>query len=342
MKVLHILNTNKFSGAENVACTIIKNMEKNYDMIYCSPQGPISEKLREEGIEYYPVDKLSYAQLRKVIGEIKPDVIHAHDYRASCYAALFSNKAKIISHIHCNNSNMRKKNFSSYLYKLLSKYYNKIVWVSNGGLNDYYYRNNVINKSIVLPNVIDKNTIIKKSEAKKIKDKYDLIFVGRVAYPKNPERFVELVHLLIDRNNKINAAIVGDGNKMPIIKEMVKKYKLSNHIAIYGQVSNPYVIMKQAKILMMTSEWEGTPMVALEAQALGKPIISTPVDGLYRIVKNDYNGFLSDDNEELCNKIVEYLKDDIYDKLSGNTIKIFEKENNLEKYIKSINDIYLN
>ena len=42
-KVLHILASNSFSGAENVVCTIVKNMTDEYDMYYCCPQGDIGE-----------------------------------------------------------------------------------------------------------------------------------------------------------------------------------------------------------------------------------------------------------------------------------------------------------
>ena len=48
--ILHILNTNEFSGAENVVCQII-NIFKNdnrYDMVYCSLEGPIREIVQEK------------------------------------------------------------------------------------------------------------------------------------------------------------------------------------------------------------------------------------------------------------------------------------------------------
>ena len=41
--ILHLLSSNKYSGAENVACTIIKNTKEN--IYYCSPNGPIKENL---------------------------------------------------------------------------------------------------------------------------------------------------------------------------------------------------------------------------------------------------------------------------------------------------------
>lgn len=44
-------------------------------------------------------------------------------------------------------------------------------------------------------------------------------------------------------------------------------------------------------MMIMTSLWEGTPMCALEALAMGIPIVSTPVDGLCDLIENGKNGF---------------------------------------------------
>ena len=52
MKVLHILNSNKYSGAENVVITIIKNMPQNFECCYLSCSGPIEKTLLENGIRF--------------------------------------------------------------------------------------------------------------------------------------------------------------------------------------------------------------------------------------------------------------------------------------------------
>ena len=62
--------------------------------------------------------------------------------------------------------------------------------------------------------------------------------------------------------------------------------------------------------MLMTSRWEGTPMCALEAMALGLPIVSTPTDGLCELVTDGETGYLSDDDDELTRKILGILIDD--------------------------------
>lgn len=340
-KVLHLLNTNRFSGAENVVCTIIKNMSDEYDMIYCSPDGPISTKLEEEGIEFYSIKKLSFFEVKRAIEIIKPDIIHAHDNRATVVASFFSSKIKVISHIHGNNVIMNGLNLKSWLFNLCSKRINDIIWVSDSSFDGYYFKNNVINKSTVLYNVIDKNEIIKKSNLYDCKKEYDLIFLGRLGYPKNPERLIEIVKLLKEKIKNISVAIVGDGNDRENVEKLIKEFNLKKNVKLYGFQSNPYPILKKSKILIMTSIYEGTPMCALEAQALGKPIVATPVDGLKKIVKNNYNGFLSNDNDEMVDFIVDLINNQKkLDGVSKNSCEVFNKISNLLEYKKNIRKRY--
>ncbi|WP_051551167.1 glycosyltransferase [Kandleria vitulina] len=331
-KVLHILSTNKYSGAENVACTIIKNMCDNYEMYYCSPKGDISIKLDEMGINYIPLNKLSFLEIKKVVKNINPDIIHAHDNKATVYSSFFKKKSTIISHIHGNNKIMNRRNLKTILFNLCSNNIDKFIWVSDSSLDGYYYKKNILNKSVVLYNVIDTKEVKNKSNAYKVEKKYDLIFLGRLAYPKNPERLIDIMKILKEKKNDITLAIVGDGSDRAKIEQLVRDFGLNDNITFYGYKQNPYPILKNSKILVMTSIYEGTPMCALEAQALGKYIIATPVDGLKKIVINDDNGFLSNDNEELANKIIEFLKKK---QLNVNNI-----DSNLEKYLIAIDDIY--
>ena len=66
MKVLHILNTNNFSGAENVVINIINNMKNNNELVYVSPEGPIRDYLEENDIMYEPIKKVSINEIKKV------------------------------------------------------------------------------------------------------------------------------------------------------------------------------------------------------------------------------------------------------------------------------------
>ena len=339
-KVLHILASNKYSGAENVACTIINKLSNDYDMYYCSPYGTIEKVLEDRNIKYIPIKNLTYSEIKNVINVVKPDIIHAHDNKATVITSFFHDKCKVVSYIHGNNRIMNTINLKTLLFDFCSRNINQIIWVSDSSYNDYIFKKHVCDKSIILYNVIDKEQILNKSEMFDCKANYDLIFLGRLAYPKNPERLIEIINLVKKQKKDISLAIVGDGEERAKIEKMIDDYKLNENITLFGFQDNPYPILKQSKILIMTSIYEGTPMAALEAQAMGKPIIGTPVDGIKKIVKNEYNGFLSNDNTKISEAIINYTESDEYKNIANNVKRCFDKFNNLTKYIKSINDIY--
>lgn len=106
MRVLHVLQSNRFSGAENVVCQIITSMraDSDIDFVYCSRDGQIREALAERNITFAPLKEISRDEIKRVIDEVKPDVIHAHDRSASMVAALATKKIPIIAHMHVNNN----------------------------------------------------------------------------------------------------------------------------------------------------------------------------------------------------------------------------------------------
>ena len=247
---------------------------------------------------------------------------------------------KIISHIHGNNKSLNSKNIKSFAFKIAAKKINKIIWVSDTAYNDFYYKEKIKSKSCILYNVVDYKEIMEKAFIKNNSINHDLVFIGRLDYPKNPEKLIEIAKLLKEKKENISIGIVGEGTKREKIERIINECDLTKCIKMYGYQENPFPILKKSKILIMTSEWEGTPMVALEAQALGKPIVSTPVDGMKKIVLNNKNGYLSEDNTELVDKIIEFLNKKTYMELSKNSIEKFHSFNNLDQYKKILDTIY--
>lgn len=343
IKVLHLISTDVFSGAENVACQIIKKFEnnENYDMVYCSKLGKNEERLSDLNINILPIKKFDYFCVKEAVKKFKPDIIHGHDIRASIVASLFNNKAKIISHIHANHENMRKFNLKTFLYSLTIKKYSKIIWVSQSALDSFYYLDRVKNKSIVLYNVIDSRALFDKIEKDNNEYNFDLVYIGRLNYQKNPERLIKIIDKVREEKKNLKVAIIGDGNLKDNIQKLIKEKKLESVVKVFGFMNNPYKVLYSSKLMIMTSRYEGTPMCALEAMTFGKPIISTITDGLADIIENDKTGFLSNSDQELVGKIIEILDDEKkYISMSSN-VKIKNEEiNNIEKYCERMRKIY--
>lgn len=313
MKILHILASNRFSGAENVVCQIIKmfNDDDNIEMAYCSPDGPIKDSLEHLGIKFLKINKLTKKELKKIINQYKPDIIHAHDMKASFLASLTCKKIPLVSHIHNNAFDSRGLSIKSIAYLIAAIKAKHIFWVSDSSYKGYFFHKFFNKKSSVIYNVIDCEALYNKMALDEHEYDYDVIYLGRLTYPKNPERMLKILSLVKKSKDDIKIAIVGTGELEENIKSLSKQLNLDENIDFFGFQNNPLKILWSSKVMIMTSRWEGTPMCALEAIALNVPIVSTPTDGLKDLVKNDNIGYLSDDDNELVNKILYIINKDV-------------------------------
>lgn len=332
MKVLHVLASNQFSGAENVACQIIHMFKNEIDMAYCSPQGNIAQKLQENNMTYFPLQKLNTKNLNKILQTYQPNVIHAHDIKAVIFAIKASKgKVPVIGHVHGNDFAMRKFSLKSVLFQLHAKKCKHIFWVSNSCLKEYKFYNKIKDKSSVLYNIVNVQNI--QNSVLNADKKYDIIYLGRLTYPKNPLRLLEIAKDLANVKPNFTMAVVGDGVLRPEFEEKLAEYHLQNNVKMLGFVSNPYQILAQSKVMLMSSIYEGTPMCALEAISLGVPIVSTPTDGMKDIIRNDI-GVLYQTNQEAVSALSHYimLHKNEYKQVQDNINKFSEEYNNISTY----------
>lgn len=340
MKVLHILQSNRFSGAENVVCQIIAlfQNDSDYQMVYTSEDGQIGEELKKRQIEFVPMVKLCKQELRRVISEINPDIIHAHDRKASFLASKVVKNTPIIVHMHVNNNKGLLLFLKNLIWVIRSKKYAHIFWVSNSAFDCFQFNRFVKNKSSILYNVLDKNAIIQKSELDENDYYFDVVYCGRMTYQKNPERLMQICNDLVKENNSIKIGLIGDGDYSDYVKDYIQLNRLTENVKYFGFVSNPLKIIKCSKVMIMVSRFEGTPMVAIEAQILGVPIVSTPADGMKDIIKNDVNGYLTDNNEEFVKCVFSIIN--CYEnrmKMSENSKDCILKFCDIDSFKKTLN-----
>ncbi len=331
MKVLHLLASNKFSGAENVVCQIIDMFanEPNIEMAYCSADGPIADTLREKNIVFYPMKKLDIKELRKVLKKYKPDIIHAHDMRASFIASFF--RYPVVSHIHGNHLELRKLSVQSLLYLFASRKFTKIIFVSQSCFDDNYFKKHYNKKSIVLRNTINAHRVTDLAQKDLNKYQIDAVFLGRLADVKDPKRLLSITELVVREIPDFKLGIVGDGPMRAELESIVENKNLKKNVVFYGFQKNPYGILSQSKVMIMCSKHEGLPMALLEAFALGVPVVSTPTDGAKEVIVNGENGYIASDDNQLKDRIISIL-------LSGHTQMPVGFDN--DAYTKILKSIY--
>ena len=342
MKVLHVLNSRIYSGAEKVVCQIIKAFRGEVEMVYCSPDSEIvRQMLSEQDVTFVPMETMSTGELKRVIARVKPDLIHAHDMRASFFAALCCGKIPLVSHIHNNAYDARGLSPKTVAYLLAGVKAKRILWVSNSSFEGYAFHKLFAKKSSVLYNIIDTEQIFEKKAADEEVYEYDLIYVGRLTYQKDPQRLMRLCAALKARKSDVKVAIVGTGELEEEVKGLCRELGIEENVKFLGFQSNPIKMVHDSKAMILTSRWEGTPMCALEAMALGTPVVSTPSDGMKDLIEDGVNGYLTDDDNIMVEKILKIAEDAEHRRmLSENTKKKFAVINDAPKYKEAIYACY--
>lgn len=118
-----------------------------------------------------------------------------------------------------------------------------------------------------------------------------LLFIGRLAPQKAPQRFVELVGALAAGMPGLRALMLGYGPLEPAVREQIHLAGLDDRIALFTD-RRGWDGIAAADLLVVTSDYEGMPYVLLEAAALGLPIVTTEVGGARRVVVPGENGLI--------------------------------------------------
>ena len=338
MKVMHVLNSRIYSGAEKVVCQIIHAFQGEIEMVYCSPESDIVRKMVEgQGVTYLPMKTMSVSELSRVIREQKPDLIHAHDMRAGFFSALCCGNIPLVSHIHNNAYDARGLSPKTVGYLLAGFRAKHIFWVSQSSFDGYAFHKLFARKSSVLYNVIDTDEIYTKLSQDPNTYDYDLIYVGRLTYQKNPQRLLRLCARLKQDKPDLKVAIVGTGELEDELKALSQELNLEDTVRFLGFQPNPIKMVACSKAMILTSRWEGTPMCALEAMALGTPVVSTPSDGMKDLLTDGVSGYLTESDEQMAKDLLKiFAQPEHRQLLAENARKKFDSLNDGEAYKRAI------
>lgn len=197
--------------------------------------------------------------------------------------------------------------------------FKNIICVSNIAKNSLEKVLDCNKDILVINNLIDyKNIIEKSNESIELKRKDGIFTFLNVARQeeksKKLTRLIEVAEKLKNENIKFRILLIGDGLDSNKYKKLVKDKKLEDYIMFLGQKENPYPYFKISDSLILTSEYEGYPVVFNEAKVLNLPIITTNVSDAKIDIENKY-GIVT---EKCVNSIYEGIKEFINNKVKIN------------------------
>lgn len=312
MKVLEVISSlGPTGGGETFAVNLSRELSELVDLkvviLFKNYKQFFIERLLEKGIQPIILNKKKHfdlknaKELRKIINEFKPDVIHTENNALiPTYLALRKTAYKKSINVFHTMHLMPKDECSNTLVRILYKHilkkknYIPVAITKNLSIvsSKFYSRENV-------PFVNNGVDLAPFKNEKKLKDrKYDIVVVGRFSLEKNHVFLIKAFARLKEIIPNISIALVGSGELFDQVKQMAVDLGVSENTLFTGVLNSPAEIVNDSKIIVLGSLFEANPLSLLEGMHSGCVVVSTDVGGVADIIHEPENGFLFNVNDE--------------------------------------------
>lgn len=202
------------------------------------------------------------------------------------------------------------------------------------------FMKNEKNKNVIIPNGCDIQNF--KPDFTKKREKFTIIFVGRLVEQKAPFTFLNSIKEFDKENIDYEVIILGDGPLRTKMEKFAELNNLQSKIFFKGWVDKVQMLeyYQSANLQVITSVEEAMSIAALESLSTGQYIISTPVSGNTELIEENINGnFVEIGNySEIAKKIKQYHDAKFIKKyhVPEEYVQNFRKKYNWENIVKEL------
>lgn len=137
----------------------------------------------------------------------------------------------------------------------------------------------------------------------------NVVAIGRLSPEKNFSSLVGAWARLVEDFPRARLTILGEGLERAQLEDQVGRAGIAESVRLFGQVENPYPIIRAADLFVLPSTHEGQPVVLFEAMALGVPVACCYTPGSEEAVRSGYGVVVDSDPEGMAARLVEILRD---------------------------------
>lgn len=345
LKVLHLISGGDTGGAKTHIISLLKGLNKRIDArIICFIEDTFYEDVLENGIPIKVFRQKSRSDLsviNRLVDEINVegyDIIHCHGARANFIAQFLKGKVDkpFMTTIHSDykldfKDNFYKRMVYTTLNTISLRRFDYFVAVSDTFRAMLAERGFKRDRIFVTYNGIDMTPPEGYLDRTEFLSRYNIKdhgqpiagILARLDMVKDHKTFLEAAHWALTER-EMTFLIAGEGPEEDILKQKVKDMGLEDKIYFIGYVKDPYSFFNTVDINVLTSVSESFPYVILEGARMKKPIITTRVGGIGRLVVDGKNGYLAEigDWKTIGNHLVKLANDTVLAKSLGE--RLFE------------------
>lgn len=352
-----------FGGAETLLRDLASGLEdRGYRITvgYSTP-GPFVQELADKNLKLVRVSRFGLVDPFFMMKMIKlwrsdpPQVVHTHLFKSDFHGRLAARLAGVpvvVSTLH-NNDTWANNSIMGHLYGATATWTDRLIAVSPEVKEFHHTKTGVpAGKILVINNGVNVSAFSGYAEqAKKIRAEFDIpetapLFgiIGRLKPQKNVAMFLRAAAEIIKLQPDARFLIVGDGPLQADLELQVKSQGISSSVIFAGMRKDVPAILNALDVLVLSSLWEGLPVILLEAMAASLPVVSTAVDGVVGVVQPDVTTLLvsTSDHMALANACLRLAHDkDMREKMGQAGFQRVSKYYSLDHMIDQVSGLYM-
>tara|TARA_B100000787_G_scaffold63766_1_gene46820 strand:- start:1511 stop:2641 length:1131 start_codon:yes stop_codon:yes gene_type:complete len=370
LKICHLITSIDRGGAENHLISLIKKQNKSSEilLIYLRGNDYWKKELETMGVKVVKIKFLKliniirlikvYIELKKIILNFNPDIVHAHLSSMELLASLlkFFNPKKInlviTKHL---DSFFLEASFGQnllirgvFIDKFIHKNADRIICISKQ-VKRYFTKKILLptNKIRVIYYGVSKEYFGKKKKLKLIdknlnKKDFLICCIARHVKQKSLDFLILSFAEFIKKNPNSKLLLVGNGPERNNLIKIAKENKVYKKIIWIKFSENIKDLLKISNVFVLPSKYEGFGMVFLEAMLTNTPVISTNISAIPEVIENNYNGILiePDNIKQMVSALNNIQDKKLIKKFSINSKKLLSNKFNLEAMYKKTNNVY--
>lgn len=347
MNIAFCISSLKYGGAEKQAVLDANLMSDHHTVfLICFQKGPL-EKLLSENVNLICVRKDNYlftaARLGKILKSRKILYVHSSLFAAmvtTSIASIFLRHITVFWHFHSHEFSLPLLNI--WLYRLLGRIptVRKILFVNSelrSSLSDRFGFPE--KKTDILYNV---TSLESSSESRKNDNLCTIGYVGRLVGLKRVHLLIECADLLLKLGiNGFQILIVGDGPERRNLEKTVGQLGLEKFVEFAGFQVETGTYYKRMEVFALASEEECLSMAAIDAGAMGIPVVAFSVGGNSEIIDDGRTGFIVNTKEEFYEKIHTLVSDkSMRIRMGRDAMEHCSEKFGKHKHIEKLNALY--
>lgn len=166
--------------------------------------------------------------------------------------------------------------------------------------------------TVVIPNFIQTKQIrelaAKRANISVSPEIYNLITIGRMEPEKRYDLVLKTAAELKALGLLFHWYLVGDGRLRGLLMRSAIELGVEKQVIFTGMLDSPYPLLKHCDVLVLLSDYEGTPVIIDEAKVLGVPILARDVGGVKEQLENGEYGKILPEMNSVAKQLQEFLE----------------------------------